>query len=824
MNKKDKPGIFSFKKKKKNKSKDIGATEEEITKLTDRQLKREEKQTQAHHVPASVVTLKNENVGANQQRVNERPVDVGPSVRTNATVTEAQKVVSHSPQVQSNLTDNIIITNHNRGIEKQNKENGKSGKTVERMDPKASKRVHSFSVSSPEQGTSQLLSKEEKRKLKQFASDRSPHTKNDSLSYENEEVTSSKKKKKGRSLLKSFTGKKEKAKRSLAKSFEEEAAKTKEETVTGSPDDDDSDEEDEDDWDHDHNNPFSSSFQLQEVHTAQPVAEKVQQKEVSEVQFYVERENSRESDNVEFMEDVDNSESKTKKKKFKVPSFRKSKKDKEKSLSIAKEMKSDIPLIEETAIQQHPHRTASLPVKLEEEAALHATTMPDVVIRQPGLLAADKPHVLTRSHESPDNFETAEIPGQFLSREERNKSKQFSSMRISKKNEKDVITYEDEDIPTNINKKSRQESKLFSSFRRKKPPKKMVLEQVTEDIPEDAEATNDLDVGNPFSSAYKQSETPGVRSSAPSNLAGPSISTREMSSADGDSGRRAPPASTESATLARNEGILEKETRSNPTQKKKKGNSIKKTFSFRRSSKESKEQESSFSTQPIEEDVMEEEEEEIHPDVEVFSNSQFQESVQESEVDLEERKRQLELVFKDMESESEDEHKEKTKKPKIFKNALKKIGKKKKTKPDQPEDFPLMEQDQPVENVKKKNTSEKIVEVKGQLGELKDIAHDNINKLYEREDNLDDLEDRAGQLSETASMFHKTSIQVKTKMETCNKRTKTIIIGVVIALLALVVIILVAVVANKSNDTEIRTVHIVHVVNGTAPYFTPSPG
>lgn len=73
-------------------------------------------------------------------------------------------------------------------------------------------------------------------------------------------------------------------------------------------------------------------------------------------------------------------------------------------------------------------------------------------------------------------------------------------------------------------------------------------------------------------------------------------------------------------------------------------------------------------------------------------------------------------------------------------------------------------------------------------------------------------------------MFHKTSIQVKTKMETCNKRTKTIIIGVVIALLALVVIILVAVVANKSNDTEIRTVHIVHVVNGTAPYFTPSPG
>jgi flagellar basal body-associated protein FliL len=73
-------------------------------------------------------------------------------------------------------------------------------------------------------------------------------------------------------------------------------------------------------------------------------------------------------------------------------------------------------------------------------------------------------------------------------------------------------------------------------------------------------------------------------------------------------------------------------------------------------------------------------------------------------------------------------------------------------------------------------------------------------------------------------MFQKVSVQVKTKMETCNKRTKAIIIGVVIAVLLLLVIILIAVIANKSSDTDTRTVHVYHVVNGTGPYFTPSPG
>ncbi|XP_061181084.1 uncharacterized protein LOC133189702 [Saccostrea echinata] len=257
-----------------------------------------------------------------------------------------------------------------------------------------------------------------------------------------------------------------------------------------------------------------------------------------------------------------------------------------------------------------------------------------------------------------------------------------------------------------------------------------------------------------------------------------------------------------------------------------------KTLSFRKSSKilETNEQDSSIaiSSQQIDEVIVEEESQYEEPyDLEESSRTLLEEKVQESEADREERKRQLELVFQDMESENEEEDKPKTKMPQKIIKAIKRKGKKKKSDSDEPEMFPLMEQGQPGDNkeVKKKNTSDKILEVKGQLGELKEIAQNNVDKLYEREENLDDLEDRADELSKKASLFNEISVEVKTKMETCNKRTKAIIIGVVIAILVLVVIILIAVVANKSGNTEpeYRTVHIIHVVNGTAPY-TPSPG
>ena len=51
-------------------------------------------------------------------------------------------------------------------------------------------------------------------------------------------------------------------------------------------------------------------------------------------------------------------------------------------------------------------------------------------------------------------------------------------------------------------------------------------------------------------------------------------------------------------------------------------------------------------------------------------------------------------------------------------------------------------------SLKQTNTADQIIQVKGQLGELKDIAHDNIKKMEEREENLEELEDRADVLAQ----------------------------------------------------------------------------
>ncbi|XP_061194051.1 probable serine/threonine-protein kinase kinX [Saccostrea echinata] len=825
--KKDKPGKFSFRKIKKNKNKDIEAPEEEAKRLTESKVNNEELITAPeNNVHPKVVNVKTESSTVKQERVNERPVDVGPVLKNVIQNTQSQ--------------------------------NGGYPKTLESVEPKGSKRVHSYSRESPEQSTPQMLPMEERRKLKQFASVRSPSSKKDSVSYENEETTSSEKKKKSRSILGSIRGKKsKKAKRSLTDVFEEEAKKTNHENEKVSPDDDDSDEEEEDDWDDDPNNPFSSSFQPKEVHRAQPPAQDVQQKHDTDVQFSLERENSKESDKMEISKDNINKEPKKKKKKMKIPSFRKRKKE---------DVESEV---QPTSVAQSPtsQSTASLPVSHQEQMMKQTTTIPDVAIRQHHVQALEQPRVHSYSYESPDHFIDTENSGHLLSREERNKSKQFSSMRLPKNqqrpvlhfikeegrpvnmNEKESVEVVDEELPPNINKKVRQEAKIFSSFRKKMTHKKSVLGKVTEDEAESAEIKDEEVI---HSSPYSQSEMSGVRSSAPPNFAY-SVSDQQSlmvsevtkqrsqtlqptrtlhSPTEENSKPRSATVTIESATLPRNERTLDIEMENEPTKKKKKGSSIMKTLSFRKSSKilESNEQDSSIaiSSQQIDEVIVEEQSQYEEPyDLEESSSTLLEEKVQESEADREERKRQLELVFQDMESENEEEDKPKTKMPQKIIKAIKRKGKKKKSDSDEPEMFPLMEQGQPGDNeeVKKKNTSDKILEVKGQLGELKEIAQNNVDKLYEREENLDDLEDRADELSKKASLFNEISVEVKTKMETCNKRTKAIIIGVVIAILVLVVIILIAVVANKSGNTEpeYRTVHIIHVVNGTAPY-TPSPG
>nr|XP_022315086.1 ABC transporter F family member 4-like isoform X3 [Crassostrea virginica] len=786
--KKEKSRKLLWKKKKIKTKTNIGLAHDEEKPLTESAPKEDVKQVPVEHTKTNVALISE----ITQGRINERPVDVGDVVSI------PRK--SSAPAVPP--------ANHN-GIHQRRPENGEALRIADALDqPKGSGRVHSFSNKSSEQ--SNTKSQNERGEINRPGTSGKPAPKDDTVSFENEKTGSSKKKK-GSVLLRSFRGKSsKKARKGLNEVFEEEAAtQSVQGTAKESPpeDEDSSSSEDKpDDWDDDPNNPFSSSFVPKEESNMQTIPVRVQRSLTPDRTLPLENEGTHESDRKDDVGEPEN-EIKKKKRKLKVPSFRKSK-------------KADAP--------PSPDKSVTLPGNLHDQSRAEITLLPDVTFRQTKL--PDQQRLSVRSFESPDSFNSE---NQFLSREERNKSKQFSSMRVSNKQYRPVIhvrseekkedtgdTFEEEgELPPNISKKSRQVAGIFSSFRKKKSPKKNELERVNEDETEDAEATEEHP--SSFLSARSRPEGTGVRSSAPPNFA------VQMSSADDDEGRHG--TSTVSHTYLRKEEI--QVTDIEPKQKRSTIGSIKKTLSFKRSSSDHKrERDPSSPGQQTEEETIKEVDEDrpLTPDEEQFSlmYQETQYNVEESEVDIETRKRELENVFKDMESEEEEEEKPKPKNPKNIIKSFRKKAKKKKTDSESAEEYPLMDL-HPTEKNKQTNTADQIIQVKGQLGELKDIAHDNIKKMEEREENLEELEDRADVLAQASTLFHKTAVEVKTEVEKscrCNKKTKRIIIGVSIAVLILILIIIIAVLANKSDTKEVRTIHIIHVVNGTAPYNTPSPG
>ncbi|XP_028319166.1 vesicle-associated membrane protein 8 isoform X2 [Gouania willdenowi] len=84
----------------------------------------------------------------------------------------------------------------------------------------------------------------------------------------------------------------------------------------------------------------------------------------------------------------------------------------------------------------------------------------------------------------------------------------------------------------------------------------------------------------------------------------------------------------------------------------------------------------------------------------------------------------------------------------------------------------------------------KLDQVQGQVNEVKVILSDNINKVLERGDRLDDLIGKTDDLQASADSFQKTSTRVARKYWWKNMKMM-IIIGVVV-LIALILIILAA--------------------------------
>nr|XP_046225589.1 vesicle-associated membrane protein 7 isoform X1 [Oncorhynchus gorbuscha]XP_046225590.1 vesicle-associated membrane protein 7 isoform X1 [Oncorhynchus gorbuscha]XP_046225591.1 vesicle-associated membrane protein 7 isoform X1 [Oncorhynchus gorbuscha] len=86
--------------------------------------------------------------------------------------------------------------------------------------------------------------------------------------------------------------------------------------------------------------------------------------------------------------------------------------------------------------------------------------------------------------------------------------------------------------------------------------------------------------------------------------------------------------------------------------------------------------------------------------------------------------------------------------------------------------------------------SSKLESVQGQVNEVKVILKDNINKVLERGERLDDLVDKTHDLQATADSFQRTSTRVARKYWW--KNTKMMIIIGVIVLIILILIILFA--------------------------------
>ncbi|KAM6984904.1 vesicle-associated membrane protein 8 [Aplochiton taeniatus] len=84
--------------------------------------------------------------------------------------------------------------------------------------------------------------------------------------------------------------------------------------------------------------------------------------------------------------------------------------------------------------------------------------------------------------------------------------------------------------------------------------------------------------------------------------------------------------------------------------------------------------------------------------------------------------------------------------------------------------------------------STKLDDVQGQVNEVKVILKDNINKVLERGERLDDLMDKTDDLQATADTFQRTSTKVARKYWWKNTKMM-IIIGVIVLIIVILIIL-----------------------------------
>ncbi|XP_055898783.1 vesicle-associated membrane protein 4-like [Biomphalaria glabrata] len=94
-------------------------------------------------------------------------------------------------------------------------------------------------------------------------------------------------------------------------------------------------------------------------------------------------------------------------------------------------------------------------------------------------------------------------------------------------------------------------------------------------------------------------------------------------------------------------------------------------------------------------------------------------------------------------------------------------------------------------NTDKLKSDPKINRLHGQVEEVVDIMKSNVNKVIERGDRLEDLQDKSESLSSHSDMFRTRSKNLHKAMWWKNCRMKLIIAGVVVVIITIIVIIIV---------------------------------
>jgi len=83
---------------------------------------------------------------------------------------------------------------------------------------------------------------------------------------------------------------------------------------------------------------------------------------------------------------------------------------------------------------------------------------------------------------------------------------------------------------------------------------------------------------------------------------------------------------------------------------------------------------------------------------------------------------------------------------------------------------------------------DKVKQVKAATDEVVGIMHQNINKVVERGERLDDLQDKTDQLQEQSQVFNKSARKIKNQMWWKNVKLNIAIAAVCIAILIVIVL------------------------------------